>query len=75
MGVVVPVPVGVEGDAPDGVFELEEVPGVSVVVNQAEGEKCARCWQVLPEVGNAPDQADICARCRDAVEAYQAAAE
>ena len=65
----------VEGDAPDGVFELEEVPGVSVVVNQAEGEKCARCWQVLPEVGNAPDQADICARCRDAVEAYQAAAE
>ena len=65
----------VEGDAPDGAFKLEEVPGVSVVVDQAEGEKCARCWQVLPEVGNAPDQADICARCRDAVEAHQAAAE
>lgn len=65
----------VDGDAPDEAFELEEVPGVRVVVGQADGEKCARCWQFLPEVGKAPDQADICARCRDAVEAHQAAAE
>ncbi len=64
-----------EGDAPDGAFALEEVPGVSVVVTQARGEKCARCWQVLPEVGAAPHHANICARCRDAVEAHQAAAE
>jgi isoleucyl-tRNA synthetase len=64
-----------DGDAPDGAFELEEVAGVSVVIGLAAGEKCARCWQVLLEVGKGPEPADICARCTDAVEAHQAAAE
>ena len=64
-----------EGDAPGGAFELEEVAGVSVVIRPAAGEKCARCWQVLPEVGSVGEHTDICARCADAVEAHQAAAE
>jgi isoleucyl-tRNA synthetase len=45
------------------------------VIDPADGEKCARCWQVLAEVGKGPKHADICARCADAVEAHQAAAE
>jgi isoleucyl-tRNA synthetase len=31
----------------------------------AEGEKCARCWRVLPEVD---DATKLCLRCTDAVE-------
>ncbi|MDH5411565.1 MAG: class I tRNA ligase family protein, partial [Alphaproteobacteria bacterium] len=34
------------GDAPEGAFTLEDVPGVGVVSALAEGEKCERCWRV-----------------------------
>ena len=50
---------------PAGAFALEDVPGVAVVPALAEGEKCARCWQVLPEVAASPEQ--LCRRCTDAV--------
>ncbi|MES1152573.1 MAG: class I tRNA ligase family protein, partial [Dongia sp.] len=56
------------GDAPAGAFTLPDVPGVGVVVALAEGEKCERCWQVLPEVGTHKDHPTLCNRCDDAVE-------
>ncbi|MBV9784149.1 MAG: isoleucine--tRNA ligase [Acidisphaera sp.] len=31
------------------------------------GQKCARCWRVLPEVGKQPGHPALCARCADAV--------
>ena len=37
--------------APAGAFTLDDVPGIGVVPAPPAGEKCARCWQVLPEVG------------------------
>ena len=64
-----------EGDAPAGAFQLDEVPGIGVVIDMAAGEKCERCWQVLPEVGASSEHGDICARCGDAVDAHPAAAE
>jgi isoleucyl-tRNA synthetase len=33
----------------------------------APGDKCARCWRVLPEVGSLPDHPALCRRCADAV--------
>lgn len=36
-------------------------------VSRAPGEKCARCWRVLPEVGQLPAAPALCARCADAV--------
>ncbi|WP_045391397.1 isoleucine--tRNA ligase [Falsirhodobacter sp. alg1] len=48
--------------APEGAFTLPEVPGVAVVFHEAEGEKCARCWQILPDVGTHAHPA-TCARC------------
>ena len=57
----------VEGTAPEGAFTLPDVPGVGVVVEPAEGEKCERCWRVLPEVGTQPGHPDICGRCAEAV--------
>ncbi|WP_366554450.1 isoleucine--tRNA ligase [Aquibaculum sediminis] len=49
-------------------YRLEEVPGVAVRVEAAPGEKCARCWQVLPDVGSHPHAPQTCGRCADAVE-------
>jgi isoleucyl-tRNA synthetase len=43
-----------------------DAPGYAAVeVTRAEGEKCARCWRVLPEVANHFDH--ICDRCTGAV--------
>ena len=53
--------------APAGAITLPEVAGVAVEVALAEGGKCERCWQVLPEVGAHQDHATLCNRCADAV--------
>jgi isoleucyl-tRNA synthetase len=50
---------------PPDAFTLADVPGAGVRVRLADGEKCQRCWRVLPEVGShAPE---LCDRCADAV--------
>ncbi len=61
-----------EGAPPPDAFTLTEVPGVAVVCGLATGEKCARCWKVLEEVGRDPDYTDICGRCAGAVRHLQA---
>jgi isoleucyl-tRNA synthetase len=43
--------------------------GVSVSVSRAEGEKCARCWRVLPEISRDPGTDGLCSRCIDALPA------
>ncbi len=37
-------------------------------VSTAPGNKCARCWRVLPEVGRQAAHPALCERCTDAVE-------
>ncbi|GBQ07397.1 isoleucine--tRNA ligase [Saccharibacter floricola] len=39
-----------------------------VTVEPAEGEKCARCWRVLPDVGENKDHSHLCRRCVSVVE-------
>ncbi|MCY4407860.1 MAG: class I tRNA ligase family protein, partial [Rhodospirillaceae bacterium] len=56
------------------VVNLPEVPGVHVVFAPATGEKCARCWRLLPEGGGDERHPDICGRCVSAVEAARPAA-
>jgi isoleucyl-tRNA synthetase len=53
----------VAGPAQAG-FGLPETPGVSVEPRLAHGDKCVRCWRVLPEV-KAPKS--LCLRCEAAV--------
>jgi isoleucyl-tRNA synthetase len=43
--------------------------GVSVSVSRAEGQKCERCWRVLPELSPDPDRTGLCSRCVDALPA------
>lgn len=37
---------------------------VGVTVEKARDEKCQRCWQRLPSVGEDREKPDLCARCR-----------
>jgi len=54
------------GEGAADAFRLEDVPGVAVTFALADGEKCARCWKILPDVGShaAPQ---TCERCATAV--------
>jgi len=52
--------------APEGVFALAEVPGVAVEFEPAKGQKCERCWRVLPDVGT-HKHPGTCQRCNDAL--------
>ncbi|MDF2097355.1 isoleucine--tRNA ligase [Aquibaculum arenosum] len=68
-GICITSDIALTGDAlEDDAYRLEEVPGVAVRVEAAPGEKCARCWQVLPDVGKHPQAPETCGRCADAVE-------
>jgi isoleucyl-tRNA synthetase len=63
------------GGQPPEHFALPDVPGVAVAFRAAEGEKCERCWRVLPEVGKDKTHPSLCVRCSDAVEHLRSAAE
>ena len=51
-----------------GLAVAPDTPGVGVSFARAPGEKCARCWKVLPEVGSSAKHSTLCLRCDDAVE-------
>ena len=53
-------------EAPAEAFRLPEVGGVGVVFERAMGEKCQRCWQILPEVGQ-QKHPHTCKRCSEAL--------
>ncbi len=59
-----------DGAAPDTAFRLDDVPDLGVVPMAAEGQKCQRCWKVLPDVGSRPDHPEACPRCADAADHY-----
>ncbi|MDV7270775.1 isoleucine--tRNA ligase [Thioclava sp. A2] len=52
--------------APNEAFRFPEVPGVAVVFERAIGEKCERCWKILPDVGT-HQHPHTCKRCNDAL--------
>jgi isoleucyl-tRNA synthetase len=53
---------------PDAYSVPDLVSGYAVTFARAPGQKCARCWRVLPEVGENPRHPALCRRCADAVE-------
>ena len=52
----------------DGSVDSEWIAGSRILVEIAPGAKCARCWKVLPEVGETPAHPGLCRRCCDYVE-------
>jgi len=57
---------GKDGEQKPG-FTIDDVPGVTVEWSPADGEKCERCWKVLPDVGADSEHSAVCGRCADAV--------
>jgi isoleucyl-tRNA synthetase len=59
--------INLTGDpSPAEAFRLPEVEGVGVVFEKAEGEKCQRCWKILPDVGQ-HSHPGTCKRCDEAL--------
>ncbi|MFU8928054.1 isoleucine--tRNA ligase [Acinetobacter puyangensis] len=48
-------------DAAQG--EATDLAGLNVKVSASIGEKCARCWHVLPDVNTHADHPGLCSRC------------
>ncbi len=57
--------------APEDAFTLIGINGVAVVFNKSEGDKCNRCWKILPEVKN---NNGTCNRCDSVVQGAKKAA-
>jgi len=62
----------VEGGGPAEAFRLDDVKGVAVVPNRAEGKKCARSWKISPAVGSDPDYPDVTPRDAQALREWDA---
>ncbi len=52
----------------DNIFQGEEVPDLSIVINVAPGQKCERCWCYSETVGSNNRYNNICARCVSVLE-------
>ncbi len=60
----------VEAEAPEDAFTIKQVDGVGVVFKKADGQKCQRCWKILPDVGSDAEYPDLSPRDADAVRWY-----
>ena len=43
-----------EGPIPKDAFTIDDIAGIGVLSQIATGNKCIRCFKVLPEVGQLP---------------------
>ncbi|MEX2035454.1 MAG: class I tRNA ligase family protein, partial [Xanthobacteraceae bacterium] len=61
----------VNDEGPADAFRLPEVAGVAVVVNLAEGRKCARSWKISHSVGSDPQYPDVAPRDAKALREWE----
>jgi isoleucyl-tRNA synthetase len=59
-------------EEPKDAFRLDDVPGVAVVTNLAEGKKCARSWKITADVGADPQFPDVTPRDAQALREWEA---
>ena len=59
------VPAGIDVDA-GRVWQMNGNE-MHVRISEADGHKCARCWNYMPEVSNYGIWEDVCTRCQDAL--------
>ncbi|MGE4292740.1 MAG: isoleucine--tRNA ligase [Desulfovibrio sp.] len=50
-------------NAPADAYVSEEIAGLSISVDRAQGEKCQRCWRYDTNLGSHPDHPEACPRC------------
>jgi len=56
---------------PANAFTLNYVPDIAVVVEKAQGRKCARSWKILPTVGDDPEYPDVSPRDAQALREWK----
>jgi isoleucyl-tRNA synthetase len=61
----------VNDEGPTDAFRMPEVSGVAVVVNLAEGRKCARSWKISHTVGADPQYPDVTPRDAQALREWE----
>jgi isoleucyl-tRNA synthetase len=44
-------------------YESQEIPGLTIEVDRAPGDKCERCWTRSPSVGRNAAHPSLCDRC------------
>jgi isoleucyl-tRNA synthetase len=54
------------GDSLEGAYQ-SQLPGLTVRVEKATGEKCARCWNYSNRVGEDARHPEVCERCSAAL--------
>jgi isoleucyl-tRNA synthetase len=60
-----------EGEGPNSAFRLDDVRGVAVVSQRAEGRKCARSWKISEAVGSDPQYPDVTPRDAQALREWE----
>ncbi|MDP2193188.1 MAG: isoleucine--tRNA ligase [Alphaproteobacteria bacterium] len=56
---------------PAEALTVNNIEGIGVVVDQAKGSKCERCWKITPEVGqHQREMSHICHRCERVVKVH-----
>ena len=55
----------VRGEQPAGAFTSSDIDGLSILVEPATDDKCARCWIHDPYVGTSTQHPTICGRCEN----------
>jgi isoleucyl-tRNA synthetase len=58
-------------EGPADAFRMPEIPGVAVVVNLAEGRKCARSWKISHDIGADPQYPDVTPRDAKALREWE----
>ncbi|RYL95403.1 isoleucine--tRNA ligase [Sporolactobacillus sp. THM7-4] len=59
--------VEVKSESDQAPEEADRYPHGAVAVSRAKGEKCERCWAILPSVGKDPEHPTLCASCSETV--------
>jgi isoleucyl-tRNA synthetase len=62
----------VEGEGPPSAFRLDDVRGVAVEPQRAEGRKCARSWKISEAVGLDPQFPEVTPRDANALREWEA---
>ncbi len=52
---------------PEGTLKLDTV---SVLVENADGEKCERCWTISETIGSDETHPTLCTRCAEVVKVH-----
>jgi isoleucyl-tRNA synthetase len=66
--------VAVDAAEPSGATKSEQLPGLSIKIERAEGAKCERCWNYSTRVGENSRYPTVCERCTEALAEIERAA-